>query len=225
MAASSEVNLTAELGRETGSAAARRLRHEEKIPGVVYGQGADAQTVTVVRRDLRIALSGPAGNNALITLKVGGDPQLTIVRDLQRDPIKRVVTHVDFLRINRDEEIEVEVPIHLEGEATDVLRNDGLVDLALDHLTVIAKPRRHPAVVHDRRVRDGHRRRHPRARPRAARPASPRRSIPRRRSSPPKRRAPRSRKRPRAKRARPPRARVVEAAGAESAESAGSDEG
>ena len=93
-----------------------------------------------MRRDLRVALSGPAGQNALITLKVGGDPQLTIVRDLQRDPIKRVVTHVDFLRINRDEEIEVEVPIHLEGEATEVLRNDGLVDQSLDHLTVIAKP-------------------------------------------------------------------------------------
>src|SRR6476659_937580 len=137
---SSEVTLTADLGRETGSAASRRLRHEDKVPGVVYGQGAAAQTVTVVRRDLRIALSGPAGQNALITLKVGGDPQLTIVRDLQRDPIKRVVTHVDFLRINRDEEIEVEVPIHLEGEATEVLRNDGLVDQSLDHLTVIAKP-------------------------------------------------------------------------------------
>ena len=137
---SSEVTLTADLGRETGSAAARRLRHEDKVPGVVYGQGAGTQSVTVVRRDLRIALSGPAGQNALITLKVGGDPQLTIVRDLQRDPIKRVVTHVDFLRINRDEEIEVEVPIHLEGEATDVLRNDGLVDQSIDHLTVIAKP-------------------------------------------------------------------------------------
>ncbi len=136
----SEVTLTAEMGRPTGSAASRRLRHEGKIPGVVYGQGAESQTVTVVRRDLRHALSGPAGQNALITLKVDGDPQLTIVRDLQRDPIKRVVTHVDFLRINRDEEIEVEVPIHLEGEATDVLRNDGLVDAALDHLTVIAKP-------------------------------------------------------------------------------------
>ena len=136
----SEVTVSADLGRETGSAAARRLRHEDKIPGVVYGQGADTQSVTVVRRDLRIALSGPAGQNALITLKVGGDPQLTIVRDLQRDPIKRVVTHVDFLRINRDEEIEVEVPIHLEGEATDVLRNDGLGDQSIDHLTVIAKP-------------------------------------------------------------------------------------
>ena len=135
-----EVTLTAETGRPIGSAAARRLRTEGKVPGVVYGQGGDTQTVAVVRRELRVALSGPAGFNALITLNVGGTPVLTIVRDLQRDPIKRVVTHVDFLRINRDEEIEVEVPLHLEGEATAVLRDDGLVDLFLDHLTVLAKP-------------------------------------------------------------------------------------
>ncbi|HMK10638.1 MAG TPA: 50S ribosomal protein L25 [Acidimicrobiales bacterium] len=138
--ASSEVTLTAELGRQTGSAASRRMRRDEHIPGVVYGQGVASQTVSVARRDLRIALSGPAGHNALITLKVGGDAQLTIVRDLQRDPIKRVVTHVDFLRINRDEEIEVEVPLHLQGEATEVLRNDGRVDQALTTITVIAKP-------------------------------------------------------------------------------------
>jgi large subunit ribosomal protein L25 len=136
----SEVSLTAQTGRIIGSAAARRLRTEGKIPGVVYGQGADTQVVAVERRELRHALSGPAGNNALITLEVDGTHQLTIVRDLQRDPVKRVVTHVDFLRINRDEAIEVEVPLHLEGEATDVHRNDGLVDLALDSLTVLAKP-------------------------------------------------------------------------------------
>ncbi|HTN81224.1 MAG TPA: 50S ribosomal protein L25 [Acidimicrobiales bacterium] len=138
--ASSEVTLTAEIGRQTGSAASRRMRRDDHIPGVVYGQGAKSQSVSVARRDLRVALSGPAGLNALITLEVGGDPQLTIVRDLQRDPIKRVVTHVDFLRINRDEEIEVEVPLHLEGEATEVIRNDGLVDQALTTITVIAKP-------------------------------------------------------------------------------------
>ena len=136
----SEVSLTAQTGRIIGSAAARRLRSEGIIPGVVYGQGADTQVVAVERRELRHALSGPAGNNALITLDVEGTQQLTIVRDLQRDPVKRMVTHVDFLRINRDEAIEVEVPLHLEGEATDVHRNDGLVDLALDSLTVLAKP-------------------------------------------------------------------------------------
>ena len=68
----SEVTLTAQTGRIIGSAAARRLRSEDKVPGVVYGQGADTQIVTVERRDLRIALSGPAGNNALITLEVDG---------------------------------------------------------------------------------------------------------------------------------------------------------
>ena len=136
----SEVSLTAQTGRIIGSAAARRLRSEGIIPGVVYGQGADTQVVAVERRELRHALSGPAGNNALITLDVDGTQTLTIVRDLQRDPVKRMVTHVDFLRIDRDEAIEVEVPLHLEGEATDVHRNDGLVDLALDSLTVLAKP-------------------------------------------------------------------------------------
>ena len=74
-----------------GSANARRLRTEGKVPGVVYGQGGDTETVTVVRRDLRVALSGPAGFNALITLNVGGTPVLTIVRDLQRDPMESVV--------------------------------------------------------------------------------------------------------------------------------------
>ena len=123
----SEVSLTAQTGRIIGSAAARRLRSDGKIPGVVYGQGADTQVVAVERRELRHALSGPSGNNALITLEVDGTHQLTIVRDLQRDPVKRRVTHVDFLRINRD-------------EAIDVHRNDGLVDLALDSLTVLAKP-------------------------------------------------------------------------------------
>ncbi len=158
-----EVTLIAETGRPIGSAAARRLRTEGKVPGVVYGQGGDTQTVAVVRRELRVALSGPAGFNALITLNVGGAPVLTIVRDLQRDPIKRVVTHVDFLRINRDEEIEVEVPLHLEGEATAVLRDDGLVDLVARPPHRARQAGRHPAVVHDRRVRDDDRRRHPRA--------------------------------------------------------------
>ena len=84
--------------------------------------------------------TGPAGINALITLDVGGTPGSRSSSDLQRDPIKRVVTHVDFLRINRDEEIKVEVPIDLEGEADDVLRNDGLVDQRSTTSPSIAKP-------------------------------------------------------------------------------------
>ena len=87
MAASSEVTLTAEPGRETGSAAARRLRHEDKVPGVVYGQGADARPSPSCAATCAPRSPARPATTLLITLNVGGTPVLTIVRDLQRHPI------------------------------------------------------------------------------------------------------------------------------------------
>lgn len=137
----SEVNLVAKP-RETkgGSRAAGRLRAEDMVPAVVYGRGSDARPVTVARRELRRVLTGDAGMNALITLDVDGDSLLTIVRDVQRHPVRNTVTHVDFILVSRDEAVTVEVPIHLEGEAGAVVRHDGAVDQQLFALTVSAKP-------------------------------------------------------------------------------------
>lgn len=135
-----EITLTADTGRPTGSRASGRLRAEGKVPGVVYGQGKDAVAVAVVWRDLRHALVGEAGLNALIDLQVDGSNELVIVKDLQRHPVRRDVLHVDFLRINRDEELTVDVPITLLGEATEVLRADGVVDQSMHALSVTAKP-------------------------------------------------------------------------------------
>jgi len=136
-----EISVAAEVGRPTGSGAARRLRAADKVPGVVYGQGVDPMSVVVERRALRHALSGAAGLNAVITLNVGGRSHPTVVKELQRDPIRRAVTHVDFLVVNLDEEIEIEVPIVLVGEAKAVEDENGLVDPALNSLTVRCTPR------------------------------------------------------------------------------------
>jgi large subunit ribosomal protein L25 len=136
----SEVTLTAEHGRTTGSGASGRLRGEGRIPGVVYGHGIDPISVSVARGDLRAALHTDAGLNALINLQVDGGSHLTIVKDLQRHPVRNEVTHVDFLVINRDEVLTVDVPIVLEGEATEVTSNDGTVDQQLFSLSVQAKP-------------------------------------------------------------------------------------
>ena len=136
----SEVTLTAEHGRTTGSAPSGRLRTEGKIPGVVYGHGIDPISISVARRDLRAALHTEAGHNALINLQVDGGSHLTIVKDLQRHPVRNEVTHVDFLVINRDEVLTVDVPIVLEGEATEVTANDGTIDQQLFTLSVQAKP-------------------------------------------------------------------------------------
>lgn len=135
-----DVTLTAETGRALGSRSSRRLLRDDKVPGVVYGLDQDTLSVAVAWPELRAALTTEAGLNALITLEVDGHEDLTIVKDLQRDPVRRDVIHVDFLRVSRDAEIEVEVPIVLEGHAEDVEREDGTVAHLLFTLTVKAKP-------------------------------------------------------------------------------------
>jgi large subunit ribosomal protein L25 len=136
--------LVANTGRPTGSPASRRLRTDDVIPAVLYGHGMTPLTVAVGRRDLRLALSGAAGSNTVLDLTVDGRVYPAIVKDLQRHPVKRNVTHVDFIQVNLDEEITVSVPVRLEGEATAVANGGGLVDPAVDSIEVTTTPRSIP---------------------------------------------------------------------------------
>lgn len=139
-----DIILTAQTGRSTGSRASRRLRAEGQVPGVLYGHGMDSLSIAVDRRELRHALTGPAGVNALINLEIDGTTHPTIVKSLQRDPLKRNVAHVDFVVVSLDEVIEISVAFHLEGEAKAVLSEGGLVDPAVDTITVRTTPRNVP---------------------------------------------------------------------------------
>ena len=135
-----EVKLTAEAGRTTGSRSTRRLRAAGKIPGVVYGHGAEPVPVAVGAGEFQLAMSGDAGLNTLLSLKVDGKDYLTLARDIQRHPFRNVVTHVDFLIVRRDEVIAAEVTINLVGEAVEVQHGDGIVEQLLFTLPVKAKP-------------------------------------------------------------------------------------
>jgi large subunit ribosomal protein L25 len=137
---SSSATLTAETGRATGSANARRLRTLDRIPGVLYGHGMTPVPLSVARRDLRLALSGPAGTNTVLSLNVDGTTYNAVVKDLQRHPVKRTVNHVDFIQVNLNEEILVNVPVHLSGTAKAVLSAGGLVDPAVDTVEVRTTP-------------------------------------------------------------------------------------
>lgn len=130
--------LNTQVGRSRGSAAARRLRRDDVIPAVIYGHGMTPVSISVDRRDLRLALSGPAGVNTILELHVDGAAYPAIVKDMQRDPVKRTVSHVDFQQIDLAEEIVMAVPIRLTGNAKAVLQEGGLVDLAVDRLEVRA---------------------------------------------------------------------------------------
>jgi len=142
-----EYTLEAEPGRTTGSAASRRLRSSGRIPAVVYGHGLDARSVSVDARDLRHALSGEAGLNQLLSLKIGKDSELAMARSLQRHPVRNTVVHVDFQVVRRDEVISAEVPIVLTGEAKAVEQEKGIVEQQLMALTVHATPDRIPGHI------------------------------------------------------------------------------
>ncbi|HEX6568251.1 MAG TPA: 50S ribosomal protein L25 [Acidimicrobiales bacterium] len=135
-----DILLAAETGRTTGSSASRRLRAEGKVPAVLYGRGAQPASITVDWRDLRAALTTDKGLNALITLQVGRKKTKAIVKEMQRHPVRRNVLHVDFLAVDVDVAITTDVPIVLEGEATLVLREQGVVDQVLNALVISAKP-------------------------------------------------------------------------------------
>jgi len=140
-----EVTLTAEVGRPVGSRPSRRLRAAGKVPAVLYGHGTDPMALAVDSRELRNALTGDAGLNALITVNVDSESHLAMARHLQRHPVKGTVDHVDFVIVRRDEIVTAEVPINLVGEATEVNQNDGIVEQQLFSLTIKAKPMDIPA--------------------------------------------------------------------------------
>lgn len=142
-----DYTLVAEPGRTTGSAASRRLRASGRVPGVLYGHGLEARSVSVDGRELRHALSGEAGLNQLLSLKVGSDTHLALARSLQRHPVRHTVLHVDFQVVRRDEVISAEVPIVLVGEAKAVEQEKGIVEQQLTSLTVHATPDRIPGNI------------------------------------------------------------------------------
>jgi large subunit ribosomal protein L25 len=137
---SNTATLSAEAGRVTGSPASRRLRAADRIPGILYGHGMTPVVLSVARRDLRVALSGPAGQNTILTLSVDGSSYNAVVKEMQRHPVRRNVSHVDFVQINLSEEIVMNVPVHLTGVAKQVVAAGGLVDAAVDSIEVRTTP-------------------------------------------------------------------------------------
>jgi large subunit ribosomal protein L25 len=143
----SETVLIAEAGRTTGSSESRRLRTADRVPGVVYGHGMDPLSVSVARRDLRVALSGESGMNTILDLTVNGEVFPSLVKDIQRHPVKRNVQHIDFIQIDLNEEVTVNVPVRLVGESKIVEAEGGLVDVTMNVIEVTTTPGNIPSAV------------------------------------------------------------------------------
>lgn len=110
-----EIRLVSDKRNEFGKGAARKLRRAGKVPAVLYGHGEAPTHLTLPFHDTFQALKNP---NALLTITVEGEgDQLALAKDVQRDPIKPIIEHVDLVIVKRGEKVIVEVPVQIEGEA------------------------------------------------------------------------------------------------------------
>ncbi|KMO95099.1 50S ribosomal protein L25/general stress protein Ctc [Streptomyces roseus] len=138
----SEVKLSAELRTTFGKGSARQARRDAMVPGVIYGHGNDPKHVNVEGHGLALALRTP---NVLISLDIaGGGTELVIPKAVQKHPLKRSISHVDFLIVQKGEKVTVEVAVVTEG---DLAPGNNMLETLLNTITVEAEATHIPTEV------------------------------------------------------------------------------
>lgn len=134
--------------RELIGKQSKQLRRQHIIPATVYGHAVNAESIQLDQKELE-RVYHHAGSNALIDLKVGDGaaPRKVFIHNVQRDPVSRVLSHVDFMVVNLREEMTTTVPIVLVGEAPAAENKEGMLLQALDHIQVKALPADIPSLV------------------------------------------------------------------------------
>src|ERR1041384_7319682 len=140
--AGERIKLEVQPREATGSRATRRLRREGLIPGVLYGRGTEPSSISIPERELRKALTGAGGMNAILDVVLdGGAAHPSILKDYQHDPLRGKVIHVDLVEVRLDQAITATVPIHLVGaEDSPGVREGGALSQVAREVNVEALP-------------------------------------------------------------------------------------
>ncbi|WP_411701355.1 50S ribosomal protein L25/general stress protein Ctc [Conyzicola sp.] len=107
-------HLVTEIRESFGKGAARKIRAVGKIPAVIYGHGTEPQHVTLPGHEVSLILRK---SNQILELDIQGKVQLALVKDVQKDPVRQIIEHIDLIVVRKGEKVTVDVTIHLEGEA------------------------------------------------------------------------------------------------------------
>ncbi|PZE70233.1 50S ribosomal protein L25 [Curtobacterium sp. MCPF17_018] len=106
--------LAAEVRTKFGKGAARKLRAADKIPAVVYGHGTEPMHISLPGHETMLLVRTA---NAVVDLDIEGAAQLALVKDVQRDPVRQIIEHIDLVVLRRGEKVTVDVPVVIEGES------------------------------------------------------------------------------------------------------------
>ena len=132
---------------DQGRGASRRLRREErKIPAIIYGGKKEAVSISIWHNELKKALENEAFFSHILTIELEGKKESVILKDLQRHPYKPLPTHADFLRVDKDHEIHVNVPLHFLNEETApaIKLQGGVANHQINEVEVICLPQNLP---------------------------------------------------------------------------------
>ncbi len=137
-----QVTLAAESRANMGKGAARALRRDGKIPAVIYGHGREPMALSIEARTVSKLLETIGGETRMIDVSIDGDaPVKAIVREVQRNPVRRVdVIHLDLYAVVANEPITVEVPVHIVGIADGVRNHGGVLEHTLHRVSVHVLP-------------------------------------------------------------------------------------
>ncbi len=141
--------LIAEFRETQGKGASRRLRHEGKVPAILYGGQAAARTLAVSHQKLLIMLDNERFYSTILNIKVGDDSQAAILKDVQRHPYKNAITHIDLQRVEENEKIRISIPLHFKGAAVSpgVKTQGGIVSHMRNDVEVSCLPRDLPEFI------------------------------------------------------------------------------
>ena len=132
---------------QTGRQACRKLRFAGRIPAVLYGKDLN-KSFSIDDREMRILLRQASGTTSLLRL-LGekGEDELVLIKELQTDPIKNSILHIDFVQVNRGEDLQTKVPLVLNGEAEGVKTEGGILEVLANEVEVRCRPSNLPSQI------------------------------------------------------------------------------
>ncbi|MBI3982581.1 MAG: 50S ribosomal protein L25 [Gemmatimonadetes bacterium] len=140
----STISISAERRTGTGKGVARKLRLAGRVPAVLYGHGRSTDALSLSAFDLERALIGHGVGSTLVDLTIDGSTVKTLIREIQRHPLRAAIMHVDFFEIHAGEKIKVEVPVHLVGSPEGVRNAGGVLDQIMRTIQIEVLPERIP---------------------------------------------------------------------------------
>ncbi|HEY9228541.1 MAG TPA: 50S ribosomal protein L25/general stress protein Ctc [Gemmatimonadaceae bacterium] len=140
-------SLNAKSRAGTGTGVARKLRQAGEVPAVIYGHGREPKSLTINTREVDKLLSQFSAGSTVIELNVDGTVAKTLIREIQRHPVKRSIVHLDFQELVAGEKITVSIPLRFVGTADGVRNSGGILEETMHQVHLRVDPSNIPSHI------------------------------------------------------------------------------